>query len=341
MTLRYDDDLLEAAVFLCASGRRRGVPRAQIARFHRERERLYALPDPDERNAAFFELHLAWFREWGLEEALGRLLAEFPLLAPALHTLAFRKARGRQEEGAELYVNDAPEPGQAGAGPVLPEGREAATAPAGDGASGPTVVRTGVVALRAERFQDDAELAGFLRHELTHLQDMVDPAFGYSPELRRAGTDPACQRLARQRYRLLWDITIDGRLARRPGGAQNVREKHRAAFDRVFGFWPESRRLAVFTELWTDRAPRHERLEQLAADPRDLAQAARPLPGAPCPLCGFPTFAWADLAGAGAPVLAAIRAEFPAWSPERGACARCVEAYRAIQKFPHPPTICA
>lgn len=341
MTLRYDDDLLEAAVFLCASGRRPGVPRAQIARFHRERERLYAIPDPDERNTAFFQLHLAWFREWGLEDTLGRFLAEFPLLSPALHTLAFRKARGRQEEGAELYVNLAPDapPAVDRAASFSPD--QPAAAKPKDLARGPAVVRTGVIALRAERFADDAALAALLRHELTHLQDMVDPAFGYSPELRRAGADPACQRLARQRYRLLWDITIDGRLARRPNGAQTLRETHRAAFDRAFGFWPEARRQAVFEELWTNPAPRHQRLEQLAADPRDLAQAARPLPGAPCPLCGFPTFTWADLAGVNARVLAAIRAEFPDWAPERGACARCVEAYQAVQKFPHPPTLCA
>lgn len=340
MTLRYDDDLLEAAVFLCASGRRRGVPRAQIARFHRERERLYAIPDPDERNTAFFQLHLAWFREWGLEEALGRFIAEFPLLSPALHTLAFRKARGRPEEGAELYVNEAPETPHAVDGAAPRSADDSANAKPKDLRTRPTVVRTGVIALRAERFADDAELAGLLRHELTHLQDMVDPAFGYSPELPRAGTDPACQRLARQRYRLLWDLTIDGRLARRSDGAQTLREQHRAAFDRAFSFWPEARRQAVFEELWKDPTPRHRRLEQLAADPRDLAQSAQPLPGAPCPLCGFPTFAWADLAGAGARVLAAIRAEFPGWSPERGACARCVEAYQAAQKFPYPATIC-
>lgn len=308
MELRYDDDLLEAAVFLCASGRRAGVPPAQVARFHRERERLYAVLDPDERNAAFFALHLAWFREWGLEEALTRVLNEYPLLSAALHTLAFRKARGRPDEGAELFVNQE---------------------------------HTGVVALRAERFLDNAALARFLRHELTHLHDMVDPAFGYAPQLRRAGREAARQRLARERYRLLWDITIDGRLARREDRAQMLRDQHRAAFDRAYAFWPETKRQAVFEELWTNRAPRHDRLEQLAADPRDLAHAAQPLPGAPCPLCGFPTFAWADLARAGARVLTAIRAEFPDWTPEHGACARCVEAYEAAQKFPHPTTICA
>jgi hypothetical protein len=43
MQLRYDEDFIEAAVFLCASGRRKGVPSLQVARFHHERERLYSI----------------------------------------------------------------------------------------------------------------------------------------------------------------------------------------------------------------------------------------------------------------------------------------------------------
>ena len=56
------------------------MPSLQIARFQREREKLYAILDPDERNTAFFKLHLDWFREWGLEKLITDLLKEFPLL---------------------------------------------------------------------------------------------------------------------------------------------------------------------------------------------------------------------------------------------------------------------
>jgi hypothetical protein len=78
MQLRYDEDFVEAAVFLCASGRRKGVPALQISRFHRQREKPYSIADPDDRNAAFFRVHLDWFREWGLEADLRAVLAEFP-----------------------------------------------------------------------------------------------------------------------------------------------------------------------------------------------------------------------------------------------------------------------
>ena len=291
MHLRYDDDFVEAAVFIAASGQRAGVPPLQIRRFHGARERCYTLGDPDERNAAFFKLHLDWFREWGLEKLLLGLLDEFPLIAPALNTLAFRKSPSRKDEAAELYVS---------------------------AESGRSVV----VAMRPERFQRDDSVRYFLRHEFVHLNDMLDPVFGYVPSLRLEGSRPSRQPIIRERYRLLWDITIDGRLGREPEYA-----RHRALFESAFSFWPEARRHEIFTTLWTTGVPRHHELLSLASDPRDLSHADRPLPGGSCPLCGFSTFAWADTEGLGEPMRAAIEREFPGWSPAQGACARCAEVY--------------
>src|SRR5262249_45491483 len=112
MQIHYDEDLIESAVFVCVSGRRPEIPSLQINRFHRERERLYAILDPDERNTAFFNLHLTWFREWNLERSLTDRLDEFPALRAALTVMAFRRATRRNEEGGELYVR--PETGRNG-----------------------------------------------------------------------------------------------------------------------------------------------------------------------------------------------------------------------------------
>jgi hypothetical protein len=325
MQLRYDDDFVEGAVFVRANSRQTGPPSLQIRRFHGQREKLYAILDPDERNAAFFELHLDWFREWGLEKMLLNVADEFPLLRTALAALIFRKARVKKDEGAELYV-------QTGS----------AEAPA-------AVIRSAVVALRAERFERPEELAGFLRHELMHVHDMVNPAFGYSPQLHLPGQNAAQQRLTRERYRLLWDITIDGRLSvaadvRRRTDSQpheappphvgsylpGSREQHRAAFEQAFGFWPELKRDEVFDALWNNPDPRHDDLLAIAADPRDIKSALEPTPGAPCPLCGFATFDWAEIHTLSQPTFAAIQREFPRWAPEEGACGRCVEIYRIV-----------
>ena len=299
MQLRYDEDFIEAAVFLCASGRRKGVPAMQIARFHREREKLYAILDPDERNTAFFNLHLDWFREWGLEQPLTDVLKEFPLVREQLGVLAVRKTTGRNDEGAELYVNEANQ-------------------------------RTGLLALRLERLAKDVALRDYLRHEFTHLHDMLNPAFGYLPALDLPCLNAAQKRLARERYRLLWDITIDGRLTAASHTPMQVREQHAAAFARGYSFWPEQRQTKTFTSLWECRAPRHTDFLALIADPRGLRDAHRPEPGASCPLCDFPTFQWADATVLPAAILQRITAEFPAWQPEQSLCSRCLETYEAV-----------
>src|ERR1041385_1477682 len=139
MKLLFDEDLVEAVVFLCASGRRKGVHALQIRRFHAAREKLYSILDPDERNGAFFDLHLEWFREWQVEKFLRDVTDDFPLLDP-LSGLAFRKARGRNEEGAELFVNAEQQ-------------------------------RNAIMAIRAERFENADALRRFLNHELMHVSD--------------------------------------------------------------------------------------------------------------------------------------------------------------------------
>ncbi len=299
MELRYDEDFVEAAAFLCTSGRRSGVTSLQIARFHRERERLYAILDPDERNTAFFRLHLSWFREWGLEEVLTGLLREFALLSSRLDVLAVRKTRGKNDQGVELYVNEVRR-------------------------------RSAIVSLSPEAFERDGTLKNYLRHEFTHLDDMLDPVFGYLPELDLPELNPAQQRLARERYRLLWDITIDGRLSGAGHRPMASREQHEAAFSRGYSFWPEARRAETFDTLWKETAPRHGDFLALIADPRGLRTAQHPVPGASCPLCAFPTFAWVAEGALPPELVPTIAAQYPGWTPEQGLCGRCLETYEAL-----------
>lgn len=305
MQLRYDDDFLEAAVFLCCSGVRAGVPSIQVRRFHAERDRCYTILDPDERSAAFFRVHLEWFREWDLEKTLLAPIRGDPLIEKALNLLAFRQARGKNDEGAELYVRNY-------------EGE-----------------RNAVLALRVRRFENDDKLSAFLRHEFMHLHDMVDPAFGYSPFVKQTGPSPTQQRITRERYRLLWDVTIDGRLSRQTHSSLEApRAKYEALFHRAYSFWPEEKRQTVFEQLWNSCAPKHSDLLALASDPRDFAHAHEPVPGAPCPLCTFPTFEWADPSSFTPEATTAIQAQFPSWRPQHGTCSRCLETYEVALGLP-------
>jgi len=299
--LLFDEDLVEGAVSDCA----RTTHPFQARRFHREREKAYMVAEPDERNAAFFRLHLNWFREWGMEEFLLEQIASFPHLQASLKAVAFRKARSKSEEGSELYVNR--------------EGE-----------------RHGMLALRPERFSHRTALIPFLNHELMHLNDMVNPQFGYSPDIGDAAQSPSQQRLLCERYRLLWDITIDGRLVASNRQTMATREQRWSEFDRAFAFLPETKRREQFDILWANPAPQHNGLITLAKDPRGLNMGYVPQPGGACPLCGFPTFEWASEASL-ASIVEVVRSEFPEWTLGHGACKRCVEVYEstAASKLQH------
>jgi hypothetical protein len=305
MELLYDDDLVEAVVSLTADGRRPGVASLQIHRFHFERERIYSTLDPDERADAFSRLYLRWFQHWGLDRPLKDALAVFPELEPALSVLAFRKGRTRSEEGAEMYVN----------------------------ASGH---RNGVVALRAMQFERDEMLVPWLRRELMHLADMVDPRFGYSPAIPGGESSLGQHRPVLERYRLLWNISIEGRLERRFGSPQ--KKFYQDQFDRAFAFWTEEKRRETFDSFWNDVSPKHEGLMSTALDPRQSMNSDRPMPGAACPLCGFSTFDWAKFSEVHPRTIKAIRTEFPDWNLKQGVCSRCAEIYRSAS-FELPATL--
>ncbi|MBI2950164.1 MAG: hypothetical protein HYY23_21220 [Verrucomicrobia bacterium] len=309
MRLLFDDELIESVVFLCALGKGPGLPPLQVRRFHRERERAYSVLDPDERNAAFSRVHAAWFHEWGLDQCLARVIAGFPLLDQSLQAMVFRKARNKSEEAADLYVN----------------------------ANGEN---HGIVALHSERFANEVSLRAFLNHELMHVSDMVDPAFGYSRDVSQFGETASKKRLVQERYRLLWDVTIDGRLTRLERATVASLERRRDEFERAYSFLDADRRRALFESLWIGPSPQHQALLDVARDPRGLTGSRAQAPGAPCPLCGFAAFAWVEGSALKPHTVSAIKKEFPSWTIEESVCHRCVEIYEAPSGLELPATIC-
>ncbi|HPA17254.1 MAG TPA: hypothetical protein PLU30_05870 [Verrucomicrobiae bacterium] len=281
---------------------------AQGPRLDPRREELYEIEDPQRREEAFSAHLAAWFRGAGLEQRLRDAFYEWPLVVGACAEGVLRRVRNPVDEVAELFRND--------------EGMD----------------RVGV-GIRSARI-GDGSFVGFLRHELQHIHDMLDPAFGYPAPGR---PDPAPEgNLRRDRYGLLWDISIDARLSRRfPAAPEFPRalRRHRDAFDRTFSFLPDDERGALFLELSGGDAPRHGRLWEVACDPRRLSSTAGSrLSGAACPVCGFATFHWAD-ERALAIAASGIRAEFPDWGQESGCCERCAEIYAAIFKASIPATV--
>lgn len=308
MNLLFDDDLVEAVVFRCARGARAGIPSLQTRRFHRERERCYAVLDPDQRNEAFAQVHRAWFREWEFEKRLAGVIANFPLLERSLQVLAFRQARTKSDESAELYINAKSE-------------------------------RHGLVALRPERFAHEDSLIRLLHHELMHLSDLLDPAFGYTPGVEQFGSTASQQRVVRERYRLLWDVTIDGRLTRMGRVTVASLEQRQREFESAYAFLIPEKRRSLFDSLW-NAPPDHPALVELASDPRALTASRALAPGAPCPLCGFASFDWADPSALMDQTVVRMKKDFPGWTLEHGVCRRCTEMYEAGSGLELPATIC-
>lgn len=289
-TIRYDPELLEEAVFLAV----RGEPAAR--NFHRERSRIYEISDPEERERAFQELYRAWFSRLGLDRLIEKAVEEQPLVAGVDQLIAGR-ATTKLDEGAELFV-------------------------------GPQT-RTVRLLLRPESFLDPSALLALLRHELMHIADMLDPRFDYEPTAPPAEGGAPHGRLLRERYRVVWDATIDGRMVRRGWAPESLRAERLAEFCQTFPLTGEGAEKAF--GRFFDREPHtHAELMAFAANPgpRPLERAGQP--GSPCPLCRFPTYAFepepellpADL-------VERITREFPRWRPAHGLCVQCAQLYRA------------
>lgn len=268
--------------------------------YRRTVEPLYeTVPAPD-REAAFHQAHRRLFVRWGLDRPVREVLDEFPDVRQAVRAIVIARALSGQEEGADLS-RDRQKVG---------------------------------LRVRSERFLNPERFRPFLRHEFQHVADLLDPAFQYNP------TDvpersPGIQAVLYERYRVLWTITVDGRLERAGRPTVATREDRWRELQAVYRTLPEPDLRVAFERLWAWDRPTHPELWAMAQDPRRVLAwargeavcptASRRLPGDPCPLCRFPTHRWAEAPGP--EVVARIRADFPDWDPAQGLCERCAEAY--------------
>ncbi len=290
----FDSRLMEQSVFLAESredGRRR-------LRFQRERDTLYegAAGDREQRFERFYR---RWFERMGLSRPLLDAIDRCPSLTERTRRCIAMPAARARDQGADLRDELPLDPGAADT----------------ETDRRPTVI----LQIRPETLTDPAALVRFLDHDLLHVEDMLDPVFGYRPDERLPAPGPAALRRATERYRVLWDCTIDGRLHRwgRVGGdvvAARKREfeaafpEHGADVDAAFRRWFEGAR------------PMHADLVAAAAAGQAGASAGV------CPLCGF---ACSELIEADPPetIAAAIRSDFPDWVARDGACRQCLDLY--------------
>ncbi len=212
MRIEYEPVLMERTVFLAA----RRDPQVEKD-LHAIIDPLYEIPAGRERETAFQKAYASLFARLGLSAVFERLLAERPLILWRAGRCIVRDAMRPAAQSAELFVRKS-----AGDPPVEENTLMIQVA----AASLCSVAGVGT------RDGEPAAFISFLRRELLHIADMLDPQFEYRTE-RFEGT-PGRQNRIRDRYRLLWDVYVEGRLHREGMGEQSSVSRLRNCFERLF-----------------------------------------------------------------------------------------------------------
>jgi hypothetical protein len=305
LSIEYDHDLVEQTTFLAARRDKR------LERdLHLDIDSLYEISDEELRRRKFEAVFRGFFTKFGLNRVIADLIAEAPLVGERVGRYVAREALREKDESAELFVRDT----DAGATPSE---------------------RTLVIQVCPQSLIDPERFAPRLRRELLHVADMLDERFGYVRE-GIAGL-PARQNLVRDRYRVLWDIYIEGRLDREGRSDAAMARSLRGAFNQAFSGRAPHAYDRAFSQVFDTPVLTHRRLLDWAHDPGGLFdKEAKSLPpmrqssGERCPLCGFPTHDWFEFSEDGnGSVASRIERDHANWSAESGACRQCAEIYAA------------
>ena len=206
--------------------------------------------------------------------------------------------------------------------------------------SGNPIIEMRVLASRFSNPEEAQELDAFLIHEFMHAKDMVDPEFDYEDAFIPG--NPSVKNLITARFKLLWNMYVDARLARMGVVSVQPKESRYREFDNFYRKIPDKQRKGIFEGLWQTEKLTHEELLSMATDldtlmskyvdPGDMTEEEKDfihLQGSPCPLCKFPTYNWVDDPESicDEMVIEATQIDFPDWESRDGGCDRCIEVY--------------
>ena len=277
--------------------------------YHEKRDAIYEM-ELEKRPKKFKELDNDFFNRLGYDVYVREIFDEYPDIEEVIEEVHVRRATTRQNEGSN----------------VVDEGRKV------------------IIRLYPELFIEGKEIRRVLRHELMHVSDMMNSKFEYNVN-EEFSPSPMEERLMRDRYRLFWDISVDGRLVSKGLETTATREERKREFDSFFSKIPDETRELIFSKMWEAEEPMaHDRMVELSKDTNKvlaLAAGSRsaeelieetkklgPLPGTTCTLCGFPSFDWVEEAAEDEDIVKILKEDFPDWEPQDGVCSRCAEYYK-------------
>lgn len=310
MDIQYDPALIESVVLLEVQRKEEEGRLGFFEEYHSLADPVYEMDSLEERDKAFQLIYQKLFLKWRLGNTLEKTVREFPLFEDDVDLIYLKMASFEGDAGADLMGGK--------------EGR------------GSKII---LIKLLSHYFTEKDRLQNFLRHEFMHVSDILDKAFQYGEGLKMV---PSPKNWVGERYSLLWDIYIDGRLSRQGKDLMKERDKRVEEFDALYQRFPQFQRKAIFEWFWNAKDLTHRDLLEMAQDISKLIKRTGipdsgdngignkvNIPGIPCPLCHFPTYYWEDDLSSKLkePVIKIIQENHSQWAIEDGACSRCIECY--------------
>jgi hypothetical protein len=149
----------------------------------------YPIADRDDIDFedAFRGIYRRFFKILGYDDLILSALSEYPVIDEHVGEIIVKVCYAVEKEEANLPKRKIEDPER-----------------------GPLSVVT--LAITSARFFEKEGLKIFLRHELMHVTDMLDPEFCYDDS--PLGVTPSEECIVKNHYALIWDIYIDQRLIR-------------------------------------------------------------------------------------------------------------------------------
>ncbi len=371
MKVTYSPQLMEESVFRHLNHLERSGMRSDYDEYHSLADPIYELPE-DDREEAFEKVNQLFFLEkLGLGDFVLKALEACGLIPKRQRTprgvTVPEITQGEAEGEASQSLEESAEGGEVALAEEESDSTEVtyedqarqfeekikeivikrAINKVDEGSnvlnrvSGLPVIEMRVLASRFANPDEMHELESFLIHEFMHARDMMDPEFDYEDAFIPG--NPSMKNLITARFRLLWNIYVDSRLARRKIKSIMTKDARYREFDNYYRKIPEEQRRGIFKGLWESEKLTHEELLSMATDletmiskyidyTEEFTEEDREyihLQGSPCPLCKFPTYNWVDdpESVCDEMVIEAIQIDFPDWESKDGGCDRCIEVY--------------
>jgi hypothetical protein len=272
--------------------------------YHQRADFVYEEYDVSERQQEFQKLDWSFFCQLRIPERIAAQVEKFPIIGAQVKRIAVCLAAQKRDQTADLFFN-------------------------GD-------VKHVLVSICPETLANWDLGRKHVLHELMYVADMLDPSFAY--EKRKLGTCPSDEEIIRQRFALLWQIYIGGRLEQRDETPVLSLAEYEREFNRLFRRIPIDQHGKLLEKLWSGNHVTYKHLVGFARDLSELARWGGVSMGMTsehnsslsrssfCPICHCRMYRAAQFdEGSNSIVVDRIQREFPNWSPDQGICERCVE----------------